>query len=104
MCEFSKDEFIDGMESLGQVSTNISYFSGAASHLLIQHSAKSSNPLENLLFGNRVDSIEKFSEKIPELRAELKDERTHSDRKHISCFHWTDHFLHLPLRLIVGFL
>lgn len=43
MCEFSKDEFIDGMESLG------------------------------------VDSIEKFREKIPELRAELKDEQKFSE-------------------------
>ncbi|KAJ8434521.1 hypothetical protein Cgig2_030144 [Carnegiea gigantea] len=53
MCEYSKEEFIGGLLSLGQVLGS----------------------LLDLCFGNRVDSLEKLHERIPYMRSELKDEQ-----------------------------
>lgn len=67
MCEFSKKEFIEGLQSLGYefyINSDIKFVSVMTASLL--------KVLWNCC---RIDSLEKFREKIPYMRSELKDER-----------------------------
>ncbi|KAL8171034.1 hypothetical protein V2J09_022838 [Rumex salicifolius] len=57
MCEFSKQEFLGGLQALGQ-------------QLLCSEVS-----LAAIYFGLRVDSLEKLRERIPYMRSELKDEQ-----------------------------
>lgn len=67
MCEFSKKEFIEGLQSLGWV-----FFCDFEMNFL---SIMIKSQLKTLYNCCRIDSLEKFREKIPYMRSELKDER-----------------------------
>jgi len=68
MCEFSKKEFIEGLQSLGyEIFLILLWFFFFWSHF---------SQLKTLKICCRIDSLEKFQEKIPYMRSELKDERT----------------------------
>ena len=72
MCEFTRQEFIGGLQSIGLVLLAIAIFQyevdpypQSTIHMVL---------LVSLLVICRVDSIEKFRAKLPSLRAELKDD------------------------------
>lgn len=80
MCEFSKKEFIEGLQSLGYEF--FSDFERKFVSLIIKSLMK---VLSNYC---RIDSLEKFREKIPYMRSELKDERMDNTHNSIQIMAW----------------
>lgn len=65
MCEFSKQEFIGGLQALGYACI---YLMFTILLLIIML-------LMSTFSNGRIDTLEKFRERIPFMRSELKDER-----------------------------
>lgn len=71
MCEYSKQEFIGGLQALGYVSFLL-YVAAFVVH--IGYHLKLTKDSEGVFLG-RIDSLEKFCERILYMSSELKDER-----------------------------